>query len=189
MKERNSSDPLKSLEAFVRKAAEADNIDPSKAVHIFHLILSESSRGGLSDDDIESMTGYKQSEIRRVLRLLEDYGIAVHRRKRHPEKEVARYFWRVDADSINIVLLNRKKMVLQKLKERLVFEEANTFYVCPHDGSRYTLEEALKHDYLCPRCGSVLEEDSRSAGVEKLREKIRRLEEEIARDERRLYGY
>ncbi len=173
----------------MRRLAETHNIDPSKAVHIFHLILSETPKGGLSDDDIESVTGYRQSEIRKILRLLEDYGIAVHRRRRHPEKEVSRYFWRVDPDNINIVLLNRKKLVLQRLKERLKYEEENTFYVCPSDGTRYTLQQALENDYICPRCGSVLEEEDRSGGISKLRSRIEALEEEIKRDERRVYGY
>jgi transcription initiation factor TFIIE subunit alpha len=172
----------------VGKLAEANIIDPRKAIHIFKLIYDETPRGGLSDDDLESMTGYRQGEIRKILRMLESYGLATHKRRRHPEKDVSRYFWRVDPDTINVVLLTKKKQVLKRLKERLEYEESNRFYVCPEDGNRLTEEEALIHDYQCPRCGAPLMEEDRSEGIEKLREKIRILEEEIARDEKRIYS-
>ena len=188
MKGLDKSDPLKSLETLVAKLAEINQIEPRKAIHIFRLIYEQTPKGGLSDDDLEELTGYKQSEIRRILRLLESYKIATHRRRKHPEKEVARYFWRIDSDTINIVLLNLKKKVLEKLKNRLEYEESNNFYVCPQDGTKYTVEEALTMDFTCPRCGSLLEEYDRSGALDRLKRKIAKLEEEIRRDERRIYS-
>ncbi len=187
MKKQVKRDPLRSLELFVGKLAEANNIEPGKAVHIFKLIYDATPNGGLSDDDIESLTGYKQSEIRKVLRLLESYNLAVHRRRRHPEKEVSRYFWRIDGDTINIVLLNLKKKVLARLKERLQYEESKSFFICPEDGSRYTFEEAFNNNFTCPLCGALVEEDS-GRGAERLRRKIDTLEEEIRRDEKKIYS-
>ncbi len=180
---------VKSLERLIHDMAEKKGIDPHKAVHIFRLIVSPTNSRGLSDEDLEPLTGYKQGEIRKILRLLYDLRLATYRRGRHPKTGSTRYYWVVDREALNTSIVRRKKAVLEKLKTRLEHERSNTFYVCPQDGSRYTFDEAFDYEFVCPRCGFMLEEDKSSAYyVRALEREIARLEEEIKRDERDIFG-
>ncbi len=185
--EAETSKAMKSLEELVRKMSPSINVDPDKAVHIFRLLVSADNKG-LSDEDIEKRTGYKQSEIRRVLRLLYENSLAVYRRGRHPETGATRHYWRIDWDNVKIAILRRKKMVLAKLKYRLQYEKENTFYVCPVEGFRYTFNEAFDYDFTCPRCGSLLEEEDNTHIIRFLEKRIKELEEEIARDEAKIFN-
>lgn len=169
------------------RLAQQKNIEPVKAVHIFRLIYEQTPKGGLSDEDLENLTGYKQSEIRRVLRMLHETRLAVYRRGKHPKTEATRYYWRIDPDTINITLLNIKKRVLDKLRARLDYEESTEFYVCPADGHKYTIEEAFENNFVCPVCGSPLVELDKTRRIEALREAIRMLEEEIRKDESKIF--
>lgn len=180
--------PVKELETLIREIAEKNDLDPQKTLHVFKLISEPSSGDGYSDEDLEALTGYKQAEIRRILRVLYEARIAQYKKGIHPSHGIPRYFWKVDSNMINYVLLRRKKSVLLKLKERLEFESSNEFYRCPRDGSRYTFNEAYSNDFRCTRCGSLLEYDDNSKVINSLREAIEKLEREIEEDERRVYG-
>ncbi len=177
---------LESLLKFVELLAQKNRLDPEKALIIFKALLASSEDSGLSDEDISLKMGYKQSDVRRILRTFYAYKLARYRRGKHPETGATRFYWYVDINLLNTVLLWRKKMVLEKLKHRLKYEEENYFYRCPRDKTRYTFEEAYSYEFICPKCGSVLEEDDNTEIKEILKDYIRRLEEEIAEDEKRL---
>lgn len=188
MRRHSRNSPVRSLEIYVRKLAQVNGIEPEIAAHIFHLIYEESPNGGISDDDLESLTGYKQSDIRRILRLLGEKRIIVSRKGRHPKKDATRYFWRVDSDTINVSLLNLKKKVLEKLAIKEAYENSNTFYACPSCGDKYSFDEAFINDFKCPRCGVVLDEMTNDRALARVRTAIESLREEIERDESRIYG-
>ena len=175
------------LEEMLYRLAENKGIDPHKTLHIFKLLLQNTSQKGLSDEDLEAITGYRQGEIRKILRLFYEIHIANYRRGRHPETGATRYYWKIDVDTINVNLVRRKKAVLEKLKYRLQHEESTTFYVCPNDGSRYSFDEAYEYEFTCPKCGALLEEEDNTPYREVLKATIKRLEEEIRRDEAKIY--
>lgn len=177
----------KSIEILVARLAEKVSVEPEKAVHIFKLISSPENKKGLSDEELEDLTGYKQGEIRKILRLFYESRLAYYRRGKHPETEATRYYWLTDPELINSTLLRRKKAVVGKLKARLEYESGQEFYVCPADGSRFTFSEAFDLDFACPKCGLPLEQEDNSAYMRVLRERIEELEEEISRDERTIY--
>ncbi|MCC6044442.1 MAG: hypothetical protein RRE21_04095 [Desulfurococcales archaeon] len=181
-------DPMRDLEVFIRDLAERNEVDPQKALHVFKILSDPGNVEGYSDDDIEALTGYKQAEVRRILRILYDARMIQYRKGVHPSYGVARYFWRVDSNSINYLLLKRKKEVLDKLRQRLEFESSNEIYRCPRDGSRYVFNEAYINEFRCTRCGALLELEDNSGVVRALREAVERLEREIEEDERRVYS-
>ncbi len=177
---------LESLYSFIMKLARRNGLDPEKAVTIFRLLLSRQDGKGLSDEDLAGKTGFKQAEIRGILRMFYALRLASYRRGRHPETGATRYYWYVDPASVNMALYWRKVQVLEKLKARLEYERSNNFYRCPVDGTRYTFEEAFEYEFTCPKCDSLLEEEDNSDIVSILEEVISRLEEEIRRDEKTL---
>jgi len=173
------------LEKFVKLAARKAKIDTELAALVLRKLLDNNEKG-LSDEDLEGLIGVRQGEIRKVLRLFYELRIASYRRGRHPETGATRYYWRINLNTINNVLLLRKKQVLRNLKIKLDYESRNTFYYCPYDGTRYTFDEAFEYNFQCPKCGSILEEYNTGRVRELLETLIAELERSIARDEERL---
>ncbi len=179
---------VEALYEFIRRLVARRNLDPEKAVTIFRMLLLRQDGRGLSDEEIAEKTGYKQSEIRNILRIFYNLRLASYRRGRHPVTGATRYYWFIDFSSVNMSLYWRKIQVLEKLRQRLEYEKSNTFFRCPADGSRYTFEEAFEYEFTCPKCNSLLEEEDNTRIVEFLEEYTARLEEEIRRDEKLLRG-
>ncbi len=177
---------LKALFRFIELLAIKNRLDPEKAVNIFKLLLEASEKKGVSDEDISTKMNYRQSDVRRILRTFYVYRLADYRRGKHPKTGATRYYWYVDLNRLNIILVWMKKMVVEKLCTRLQYEEENVFYVCPRDGTRYTFDEAYNYEFVCPKCGSILEEEDNSKIKKILREYIEWLEEEIKEDEAKI---
>ncbi len=183
------SDAFKAFEELIARMAEARGLDPELARSVLKHLIADIGGKGLSDEDLEQLTGYKQGPIRRFLRILYEMRLVTYRRGRHPETRATRYYWSIDVDNVNIMIYQLKREVLARLKRRLEYEKNNRFYMCPYHRDRYTFEEAFELDFTCPKCGSILEEVDNSDIVEALEERIRRLEEEIKRDEEVLFSH
>jgi transcription initiation factor TFIIE subunit alpha len=138
------------------------------------------------DPDLSSELNIEENNVRRALYELHNLGLVNYRRVRNPADNKYIYYWRVDSDRINHVLLQRKKNVLKKLMERLEYEEGNTFYICPVDGVRLTFEEAMENDFRCPRCGEMLVFEDNAPVKQRLGELITKLREEILDEEKTL---
>ncbi|MEN2999994.1 MAG: transcription initiation factor IIE subunit alpha [Acidilobaceae archaeon] len=179
---------MKGLEKLIERLSIANDVEPQKAKHVFRLVLEYSSGNGLSDVELEEMTGYKQQEVRKILRMFYDLRMMVYNKGKLPQQEAIRYFWKADMDAINLALLKRKRAVLSKLKYRLEYETREEMYVCPVEGIRYTFSEAFDNEFLCPSCGTPLERDQNEKAIEVLRKFIERLEQEIQEDEKRVYS-
>ncbi|MCE4628342.1 MAG: hypothetical protein F7C34_04250 [Desulfurococcales archaeon] len=188
------SKPLEAFKKFVFLLAyrrrNIDRVDPKHAVQVLEAILEASAKNGISDEELAQKFGYSQSEIRRILHILYDNGLAKFRRGRHPQHGATRYYWYIDLNQVNRVLLARKKEVLERLKRRLRYEEENEFYYCPSDTrtppKRYTFDEAFNLGFECPETGEPMELFDNTEYKEILRREIERLEEEIRRDEEAL---
>ena len=150
------------------------------------LRLLYESRQELTEDQLSEKMGARPNDVRRALNRLLESGLVVYRRQRDPDTGKTIYYWRVNYENLRNLLVARKKLVIEKLRERLEYERENVFFICPNDGLRFTLDEAMEYDMICPRCGTPLEPDeARDAIIEVLEEVIARLEEEVRREARR----
>ncbi len=144
------------------------------------------SRQEFTEDQLSEKTGLKHNAVRRALNKLMEAGLVVYRKQRDPESGRLIFYWRVNYENLRPLLISRKKAVIEKLRQRLEYERENMFYVCPRDGLRFTFDEAMEYDMICPRCGTPLVPDESQEGMIRiLEETIRKLEEEVAREERR----
>jgi len=182
-----STDATVSFLRFLKRVALRYRLDPDNTLEIARRLLEEADAKGLSDENLEEITGIRQNEIRRILRVFYELKIASYRRGRHPETGATRYYWTIDPQAVNMFILSLKQRILGRLKAKLEFEESTSFYRCPADGARYTFDEAFDYDFTCPRCGSMLEEESNEERRALLRSRIARLEEEIERDENTIF--
>ncbi len=141
--------------------------------------------GEAGDDEIAREAGLKINTVRRLLYALSGQGFVSYRRVRERGGGWYVYKWHVDRTMLESTLLLRKKATLEKLKQRLEYEENNTFFVCPSDGSRYTFDEALENEFRCPRCGESLEDLDNTLICEILKHRISIIEEELRREQAR----
>ena len=176
------------LRQLIRLLAVKSGVDEAMTDDLLDLLLTVNPEKGISDEEVEAMKGYKQADVRKVFRIFYDLHIASYRRGKHPETGATRYYWYLDPKDLNLALLRRKKLVLEKLKIRLEYERSNQFYVCPKDRTRYTFDYAFEYEFTCPKCGSLLVPDNNEAYVKALENRIRKLEEEIRQDEAKLFG-
>ncbi len=196
-KPRSKSDEkeaLKELDLFIKllfykeknykRTPVLSNIKPEDASLIFRTLFEKAETKGLSDEDLEKITGMRETQIRRILLILLENKLVTYQRGRTKTGET-RFFWRINKNTLNLVLLNRKQAVLDKLKLRYRFEKENEVYVCPKCGARYTFPEALEYEFVCPRCGGELElDEGRDISIKILERIIKSLEREIIEDEK-----
>jgi len=139
----------------------------------------------VNDEEIAKRLGLKLNEVRRQLYLLSEQGLVSYRRTKGKNGEWYTYYWRIEKDRLLGIIRSRKMITLNKLRERLRYEETNTFYICPNCGIRFTFDEALENGFGCPRCGTSLEYFDNSKIVEFLRRKIAELEKIVYSEEKR----
>lgn len=136
----------------------------------------------MTDDDIAKELNVKVNEIRKKLYLLSEQGFVTYRRTRDKDTGLFIYYWKVNLDQINEILLNRKRLVLEKLKDRLENEQNTLFYYCPQDNIQFSFDEALENEFKCPKCGSSLQYYDSEKTRRFLEYKIKQLESEIDRE-------
>ncbi|NON62133.1 transcription factor [Acidianus sp. RZ1] len=155
----------------------AKNLLGDEVVEVLQFLLDKGTE--MTDDEMANEMGVKVNEVRKKLYLLADQGLVSYRRTRDKDTGWYVYYWKVNTDQINEVLLTRKREVLGKLKLRLEYEENNEFYICPKDKSKYTFEESFENEFKCTKCGSSLVYYDSKKIREVLEKKINEMQQEI----------
>ena len=73
------------------------------------------------------------------------------------------------------IIIEKKKLIESKLRERLQFEQNNYFFVCNNcedSNVKYNFEEAFELNFRCPDCGNPLEAQDNNAIIKFLKNKI-----------------
>lgn len=143
----------------------------------------------IQDEDLALQSGLHVNEVRRILYKLSEHGFVTSRRVRDRETGYYIYFWRANIEYLPQILISRKKMVINKLTERLRYEEAYVFQcsLCSGEKERFSFDDAMTSDFKCPKCGSQLEPVNNTLTVKRLKELIERLRRSVEDDEKRLY--
>ncbi len=142
--------------------------------------IALSKRKEATDEEISQETGIKLNDVRKILYKLHNFNLATYRRIRDDNTGWFTYFWKINKERIYDLIKSRKKLVLEKLKERLEYEKSKMFFYCPNDGdTRLTFEEAMESSFKCPKCGNMLQHFDNSEIIKVLEEKIKELEKEI----------
>ena len=144
----------------------------------------------VQDEDLAMHSGLHVSEVRRILYKLSEHGFVTSRRVRDRETGYYIYFWRANTEYLPQILISRKKTVLNKLSERLKYEETYIFQCssCGGERERFSFDDAMLSDFKCPRCGAQLEPVNNATTVKSLRELVERLRRSVEADEKRLYN-
>jgi len=117
----------------------------------------------------------KLNTVRKTLYKLYSEKLAQFRRIRDKSTGWFIYYWWHEFDFLEEILLEKKKIVQRKLRDRLKFEEKNYFFVCRSCKSiniKYKFDEAFDLNFRCPDCGGPLEAQDNQKIIQFLKEKI-----------------
>jgi transcription initiation factor TFIIE subunit alpha len=133
-----------------------------------------------TDEEIASATGLKINIVRRVLYDLFGHSLISGIRVRDPKKGWFVYRWQARRDQTDSFIESQKKKILDKLKNRLEYEESNEFYYCGTPGcDKLPFVEAMENLFKCTKCGKALNLIRDEELKEMLKWKIRQIEEEL----------
>ncbi|MFX1529932.1 MAG: transcription factor [Promethearchaeota archaeon] len=123
-------------------------------------------------DDSEVL---KLNTVRKTLYKLYSEKLAQFRRIRDKSTGWFIYYWWHEFDLLEEILIEKKKLIETKLRQRLEFEEQNYFFICKNCQNiniKYNFDEAFELNFRCPDCGSPLEAQDNRKIIELLKNKI-----------------
>jgi transcription initiation factor TFIIE subunit alpha len=133
-----------------------------------------------TDEEIANETGMRLNAVRKILYKLYDLHLASYRRTRDKQTGWFVYYWILEPERIHGLLRDKKTKVLEKLRQRLLFETENTFYHCNNNGCpRHTFEEAMANAFKCPKCNGQLVHVDNLQIIALLKKQVEVLEQEI----------
>lgn len=139
-------------------------------------------KGKATDEEIAQELDVKVNIVRKVLYKLYENRLARYTRHRDPESGWYTYTWELDLRNLEDLLRKKRREILEKLKERLRYEESHIFFrcKCPDGENRVPFEVAMEMQFFCPKCNTYMEQEDNSKMIEFLRERIRVLEEQLS---------
>jgi transcription initiation factor TFIIE subunit alpha len=133
-----------------------------------------------TDEEIASATGLKINIVRRVLYDLFGHSLISGIRVRDPKKGWFVYRWQARRDQTESFIESQKRKILERLKHRLEYEEANEFYYCGTPSCKnMSFVDAMENLFKCPKCGKALNIIKDEEFKEALKWKIKQIEEEL----------
>ena len=99
-------------------------------------------------------------------------------RKKDRQKGWYISYWTFNRQRIKDLIANFKRHQLEKLRERLVKEEANKglFFICTKACARLDFDQATDFEFKCPECGTLLQQQENIRTIEHLKDKIKDME-------------
>ncbi|MEJ2294197.1 MAG: transcription factor [Candidatus Lokiarchaeota archaeon] len=153
-----------------------DITDEDITENIKDRIESEGRDVDFEPDDTEIL---KLNTVRKTLYKLYSEKLAQFRRIRDKSTGWFIYYWWHEFDLLEEILLEKKKLVEGKLRERLEFEQNNYFFVCNDcvdTNIKYNFEDAFEMNFRCPDCGGALVAQDNDKLIKFLKERIASLE-------------
>lgn len=110
-----------------------------------------------TDEEIASSTGLRINMVRKVLYDLFGKSLITGIKVKDERKGWFVYRWRTRREEVEQFIEKQKKKIVERLQQRLEYENASEFYHCGNDDClRVTFEDALDGMFKCPSCGSIL---------------------------------
>ncbi|MHA1686346.1 MAG: transcription factor E [Candidatus Heimdallarchaeaceae archaeon] len=131
----------------------------------------------VTDEEISEKLDMRLNQVRKSLYKLYDLQLASFRRIRDKSTGWFVYYWTLHPERIDVFVEKKQQEVLEKLKTRLEYEEANMFFTCGNpECPRVTFQEAMDNNFVCEKCGGRLEAFDNEPVKQILKTKIEELE-------------
>jgi transcription initiation factor TFIIE subunit alpha len=110
----------------------------------------------LTDEELAKRTGIRLNLVRKILYDLYDNRVVGYRRIRDESSGWYIYYWRIEPERAMEFFNNNKRLLLQKLEERLERERNAMYFSCSNSCPKLPFEQAAENDFRCPRCGGQM---------------------------------
>ena len=117
----------------------------------------------------------KLNTVRKTLYKLYSGKLAQFRRIRDKSTGWFIYYWWHEFDLFEEILMEKRRVMGNKLRERLKFEENNYFFVCKDckdSNNQFNFDRGFELNFRCPDCGGPLEAQDNKNLIHFLKEKI-----------------
>ena len=151
----------------------------SEAVDITDEDITENIKESIEGTDIDFEPDdseiLKLNTVRKTLYKLYSEKLAQFRRIRDKSTGWFIYYWWHEFDLLEEILLEKKSLNENKLRDRLQFEQNNYFFICKNcqeSNIKHNFDEAFELNFRCPDCGNPLEAQDNQTIIEYLKNKI-----------------
>jgi len=151
---------------------EEDITDEGITENIKERLKDENPEMSFEDNDGEFL---KLNTVRKTLYKLYSGKLAQFRRIRDKSTGWFIYYWWHEFDLFEEILMEKRRVMESKLRERLKFEEDNYFFVCrdcQDANNKFNFDRAFELNFRCPDCGGSLEAQDNEDLIHFLKEKI-----------------
>jgi len=135
--------------------------------------------GEITDDEVAKRMGMRVNLARKILYELYENRVVSYRRVRDEHSGWYVYYWRIEPERAREYFDNNKRLLLQKLEERLEVERNTMFFGCGNGDPKLPFEVAAENDFKCPRCGGKLELYDNSNVITALERQIESLRQRL----------
>lgn len=134
-----------------------------------------------SEEQIATKTGLRVGDVRKILFKLYEKALITYEeiKKEEGDKIKSIFLWLPLIDQAESIAANYRRVILQKLKEKLDFVEKNELYHCGKEGHRILIfDEAVENLFKCPVCGDPLQRMDKEDYIRRLKTLVKTIENE-----------
>ncbi len=114
-----------------------------------------------------------------MLYRLYDSNLVSFTRKKDKKKGWYIYYWTFNIKRVQHLMDGLRKHKIERLRERLIREQASQFFGCPNKCIRLDFEQATEFEYKCPECGNLLSHEDNTQVIDKIKTSIQQLEKDF----------
>jgi len=137
------------------------------------------SKENISEFKLAEKLRLTVNNVRNMLYRLQAHNLVTSTRKKDKKKGWYVYYWTFNSPQARSLVTVVKQKKLEQLKKRLEIETQQSFYACPENCTRFKIENAMEHDFKCPECGTILNEEDNLELISKIKERVAELEKEL----------
>lgn len=145
-------------------------------------IAKELMGNEIADEEIAKRMGIRVNLVRKILYELYENRVVSYHRVRDEHSGWYVYYWRIEPERAREYFKHNKRLLIQKLEDRLDTERSTSFFNCGNGDLKLPFELAAENDFKCPRCGDKLEPYDNSGVVIALERQIESLRHHLVED-------
>jgi len=162
--------PEKIIETIIAEVAGDD------AIKIYKILKG---RENINEFEIAEKIKAPINYVRNLMYKFEQNDLVTSNRKKDRKKGWYIYFYTFNSRQAEDLVLKTKKKRIELYKNQLERENMHNFYICPNRCSRFTLENTMEHNFMCPECGSLMTPEDKEKAVLRIKNSIIELESEL----------
>jgi transcription initiation factor TFIIE subunit alpha len=137
-----------------------------------HKIAKSIEKKGFTDEQISRRTKMQVNDIRAALNKLHNLGIITYSKEKAKNSNWYTYTWFLEKSRIGELIRGWYEAELDKLNEKLSFEQNYVFFKCVNGCEKLPFELAYEYDFKCPECGREMEQQDNAAEKVTIEKKI-----------------